>query len=389
MRTMAIVKKVLKELFRDKRTLAMIFLAPILVLWLMNVMFSSNSSTSANLAVVDVPSQVTKNLDKVEHVSIKEYTDKATAKKKLCKNEIDGVIYYHHNKYYVDYANTDSSKTALTKQALKAAITGQSISNMKLALTKNQTQLAKLSQQLALLTQKSSPRSPASQSAKQKLLPKAKKKVKIVNSYQYGDNDTGYFNKIIPIMIAFFIFLFVFLISGMALLNERTTGTLDRLLATPVKRSEIIYGYMISYGIIAVIQSIIIIAVTILLLNIEVAGNVCWFVLISFLIAMIALAFGFLLSTIAESEFQMMQFIPIVVVPQIFFSGIIPLDSMANWVSYLGKILPLTYAGDALNQVILYGRGFEAFAGDIWALLAFIIVLIALNIIGLKRYRKV
>ncbi|MCT6903746.1 MAG: ABC transporter permease, partial [Lactobacillus sp.] len=198
-----------------------------------------------------------------------------------------------------------------------------------------------------------------------------------------------FFNKIEPILVAFFIFLFVFLISGMALLKERTTGTLDRLLATPVKRSEIIYGYMISYGIVAVIQSIIIIGVTIWLLNIEVAGNVLWVILISILVAMVALAFGFLLSTIAESEFQMMQFIPLVVVPQIFFSGIIPLDSMANWVSYLGKILPLTYAGDALNQVILYGRGFESFAGDMLALLIFIVVLVALNIVGLKRYRKV
>lgn len=71
MRVTAIVKKVLKELFRDKRTLAMIFLAPILVLWLMNVMFASNSSTNAKLAVVDVPHQINKNLDKVDHVSIK------------------------------------------------------------------------------------------------------------------------------------------------------------------------------------------------------------------------------------------------------------------------------------------------------------------------------
>ena len=389
MRVTAIVKKVLKELFRDKRTLAMIFLAPILVLWLMNVMFASNSSTNAKLAVVDVPHQVNKNLDKVDHVSIKKYTDRTQARKKLKQNKIDGVIYYHHNKYYVDYANTDSSKTALTKQALKAAITGQSITKIKLALTRSQKQLVKLSKQLAIVAQKNGKQEPTKPSVQKKPKQKKAKKAKIINKYYYGNSDTGFFNKIEPILVAFFIFLFVFLISGMALLKERTTGTLDRLLATPVKRSEIIYGYMISYGIVAVIQSIIIIGVTIWLLNIEVAGNVLWVILISILVAMVALAFGFLLSTIAESEFQMMQFIPLVVVPQIFFSGIIPLDSMANWVSYLGKILPLTYAGDALNQVILYGRGFESFAGDMLALLIFIVVLVALNIVGLKRYRKV
>ena len=93
-------------------------------------------------------------------------------------------------------------------------------------------------------------------------------------------------------------------------------------------------------------------------------------------------------STFAASEFQMMQFIPIIVMPQVFFSGIIPLDSMASWVQVIGKILPLTYVGDAMFQIIMYGKGL----GDIWvailALLIFLAVLLAANILGLKRYLK-
>ncbi len=122
----------------------------------------------------------------------------------------------------------------------------------------------------------------------------------------------------IPILMGFMVFFFVFLISGMALLKERTTGTLDRLLATPVKRSDIVFGYMISYGILAVIQTIVIVVSTIWLLDIEVVGNIINVIIINFFLALVALAFGILLSTLAKSEFQMMQFIPLVVMPQLF-----------------------------------------------------------------------
>lgn len=211
----------------------------------------------------------------------------------------------------------------------------------------------------------------------------------ISNHYRYGDDDTGFFAKIVPILMGFLVFLFVFLISGLALLRERTSGTLDRLLATPVKRSEIVFGYMLGYGFISIIQSTIIVVTTIWLLKIEVVGNIFNIIIISFLLALVALAFGILLSTPANSEFQMMQFIPLVIVPQVFFSGIIPLDSMASWVQYIGKILPLTYTGDALTKIIMYGKGLTDLGGDILALLIFLVVLLWLNIVGLKRYRKV
>ena len=82
-----------------------------------------------------------------------------------------------------------------------------------------------------------------------------------------------FFNKVAPVLIGYILFFFVFLISGMALLKERTTGTLDRLLATPVKRSEVVLGYVLSYSLLAVIQTIIVTLSSIYLLNIEVAGN--------------------------------------------------------------------------------------------------------------------
>ena len=171
----------------------------------------------------------------------------------------------------------------------------------------------------------------------------------------------------------------------MALLKERTSGTLERLLATPVKRSEIVYGYMLSYGLIAIIQTAVVVLAAIWLLDVEVVGNLFHVIIVNVVLALVALAFGILLSTLAKSEFQMMQFIPLVIMPQLFFSGIIPLSSMGDWAQMVGRFLPLTYSGDAMSQIILYGRGLP----NIGVLLIFLVILTILNIVGLRRYRKV
>lgn len=379
MRTLAITKKVLIELFRDKRSLALMFLAPILVMWLMNVMFSANSKSEATIATVDVNQSITRKLRKIDGIDTVKYQDQKVAAKELKSHKVDAVIYYHDNKYDVTHANTDSGKTVLTKQALNAALTKDSFQILTSKLKKTQKMQAKLMKANPLLA-KTLPRAPKN---------KKTSNVKIVNHYQYGNKDTGFFAKMVPILLGFFVFLFVFLISGMALLKERTSGTLDRLLATPVRRSEIVFGYMFGYGIISIAQATVIVLATIWLLKIEVVGNIFNVILVSFLLALVALAFGLLLSTLAGSEFQMMQLIPIVIVPQVFFSGIIPLDTMANWVQYIGKVLPLTYTGDALTKIMLYGKGLSSITGDILALLIFLVILIYLNVVGLKRYRKV
>ncbi len=364
MRTLSIAKRVGKELLRDKRTLALVFLAPILVLFLMKLVFSVNSSTDVKIATVNVSSSLVKTIDKTKHVSTKAYSTKAKAKKSLSDKKVDAIIDYKDSDFYVTYANTDASKTSATKMALKSSIIVNTTNKLKDTLQKIQSQM---------------PNAPQTK----------QHKVKIHNKYLYGDSNTNFFDKIVPILMGFFVFFFVFLISGMALLNERTSGTLNRLLATPVKRSEIVFGYMLSYGVLAIVQTLIVVLFTIWALKVEVVGNILYVILINFVLALVALAFGILMSTFAKSEFQMMQFIPLIIVPQIFFSGIIPLDTMANGVKVISYILPLKYAGDALTGIVMSGDGFVKIVPSILILLIFLVVLTLLNIIGLKKYRKV
>ena len=328
MRTIAIAKKVIKELLRDKRTLALMFVAPVFIMWLMNLMFSASATVTVKLAIQDVPSSLVSRMDDLEHVSVKTYKDLDQAKEALNDEKVDAVISYKDGEYHVAYANTDASKTSVTRQVLRTSIASEDTNQL----------LARVKQSLPQLELKV-------------------KSPEIKESYEYGNEDTGFFAKMIPVLLGFVVFFFVFLISGMALLKERTSGTLDRLLATPVKRSEIVYGYMLSYGFIAILQTGVVVLAAIWLLKIEVVGSLLNVIIVNVVLALVALAFGILLSTLAKSEFQMMQFIPLVIMPQLFFSGIIPLDSMGDWAKTLGKFLPLTYSGDAMSQIILYGRG--------------------------------
>lgn len=392
MRTIAIMNRVLKELFRDKRTLALMFVAPILIMLLMSVIFNTNSTTDVNVATVSVSSKLNEELGSLKHVTVKSYDTKADAKHALNQETVDAIVQKSGKNYDLTYANTDSSKTTAVKLAFKNALTATSISQLKLAIKQSTTAVAKLQAQLALAQKAANGPTASVTNHANAVTPKTSQSnsaPKVTNHYVYGDQDTGYFAKMLPILMGFFVFFFVFLISGMALLKERTTGTLDRLLATPVKRSSIVFGYMLSYGVLAILQTVLIVLVTVWLLGIEVVGSLVSVVLINLLLALVALAFGILLSTFANSEFQMMQFIPLVVVPQVFFSGIIPLDSMADWVKDISYMIPLKYSGDAVNEIIMRGTSIFSLGGDMAVLLGFLIVLTVLNIVGLRRYRKV
>lgn len=381
MRIFAISQKVFIELLRDKRTLLLLFAVPIFIMWLMNAAFSASTETDVTIAVVGVSENITKSLDDVQHITARDFQSQDSAQDALEKEKVDAILSFKdENHYQVTYANTDPGKTTMTRQVINSTLkqvqVQELIDNLKKAQQANlQAQVQSTEGQMTQTTTSPDDSSQIN--------------IKLSENYIYGDKNTTFFTKMTPILMGFFVFFFVFLISGMALLKERTTGTLDRLLATPVKRSDIVFGYMLAYSLVAALQTFVIVLSTIWLLDLEVLGNIGDVIIVNIIFALVALSFGLLLSTLAKSEFQMMQFIPLVVTPQIFFSGIIPLDAMADWVQSLGKFLPLYYAGHALSKIILNGTSILQLGFDISILLIFLLVLTILNVIGLKRYRKV
>ncbi|MHC3377792.1 ABC transporter permease [Ligilactobacillus equi] len=191
MRTWAISIKVIKELFRDKRTLMLMFVAPLLILWLMSIMVSANSATKVKLATVGVDVGVVKKLDKFNGITVKKYASKTGAQRALKDNKVDGMIIQGDSrKYNVTYANTDATKTALTKAALKNILVQENISKMTQMVVQQQLIIAQLKAQL---TGRAVPQNTSQSNQSQK-------EIKIQNYYNYGDDCESLY---LPLHIAF------------------------------------------------------------------------------------------------------------------------------------------------------------------------------------------
>lgn len=389
MRTSAIVKRVIREMLRDKRTLALMFVAPLLILTLMYFLFQTNSTAVAKIGVSQVDTSLATAL-KTKHTELAAYGAHTDAQTAIRQHRLAAFIRENDGRLTVTYANSQPSDTALVKQALKGGLAKLKVQALVTA-TKAQKRL--LNQQAktlktALAQRPVSAGTTTRQATKKAASPQAPRYT-VTSHYLYGDSGSTFFDTFLPVLLGFFVFFFVFLISGISLLNERTTGTLTRLLATPIRRGEIIAGYLIGYGLFAVLQTVITVAFALTVFNIHMLGSVWAILLINFLLAMVALSMGIFISTFANSEFQMIQFIPLLIVPQIFFSGIITISTMPTWLQGVAHIFPLYYGGDALMNVATRGFSLSDVQGDLGVLALFAILFTVLNVVGLKRYRRV
>ncbi|HEX9044386.1 MAG TPA: ABC transporter permease, partial [Candidatus Limnocylindrales bacterium] len=192
-----------------------------------------------------------------------------------------------------------------------------------------------------------------------------------------------------PAIVGFLVYFFVYILTGVSFLRERTGGTLERLLATPVTRGEIVAGYTLGFGVFAVIQVVVMLLWSLgtltvpavgplssfrLGLGIELAGSPLLAFLVVLLAAVGALCLAIFLSTFARTELQIVQFIPIVIVPQFLLSGILfPVDSLPDVLKPVAPFLPLSYAVDGLRQVFVRGAdlGLPALQLDLLVLAAF------------------
>lgn len=175
--------------------------------------------------------------------------------------------------------------------------------------------------------------------------------------------QTGTFDRVGLTMLGIFPFVVMFLVTSIAMLRERTSGTLERLLTTPLPRPALLLGYGGAFGLAAAVQALATVAVATTVYDLEVAGSLALVVLIAVVDAALGVALGLLASAFARSEFQAVQFMPVIVLPQFFLCGLlVPREQMAGWLQVVSDVLPLTYAVDALQEV---GRSTEP-TGTMW-----------------------
>ncbi|MGZ6273316.1 MAG: ABC transporter permease [Candidatus Limnocylindrales bacterium] len=345
LRVAAVVRRIVAQFRRDPRTLGLLFAAPLAIIALLGWVLSSSGESVARVAIVSesnqpasaaVVSRLTAALQGQPTVEVDASVhDATTARQKLKDKQLDLVI-----DLPPDFT-VQSPKFELVTLGLNPTGEASVIPNIQQALVKA------IAGNLGAAL-------PA-----------------IERATVYGSPDATVLDTLAPVVVGFFVYFFVFILTGISFLRERIGGTLERLLATPVSRSEIVLGYSLGFGFFATLQIALVLAFVLGRLEVPALGPVPAFAiglgvrtvgnpLIAYLLVLVlglgAVSLGIFLSTFARTEFQILQFIPIVIVPQGLLGGFFwPIEQLPSLLQPVARVLPVTYAIDGLRQVMIAG----------------------------------
>ena len=194
------------------------------------------------------------------------------------------------------------------------------------------------------------------------------------------------FQQVAGSLLGVFPMLVMFLITSVATLRERTSGTLERILISPITKFEFIIGYAIAFGIASALQGIIVSSYAIGPLGLKIEGSQGALISIAILDALLGLALGLFVSSFAKTEFQAIQFLPVILLPQLLLSGLLaPRDSMPSVLENISNFLPLSYAVDATRKVLM-GQG--SIVDDVVIISLFLVLLLGAGSLTLRRTTK-
>jgi len=199
-------------------------------------------------------------------------------------------------------------------------------------------------------------------------------------------NQTPMFDRVGAPLLGMFPFLVMFLVTSIATLRERQSGTLERLLALPLAKADLVGGYALAFGVLAALQAVIASTFATYALGLDVAGDVWLLVVVAVVDCLLGTALGLFLSAFAATEFQAVQFLPAFVLPQFLLCGLlVPRDSLPAVLHAVSDVLPLSYAVDAMHTIAVNTDGRSDVLVDIAIILAFVVVLIAAGAATLRR----
>jgi ABC-2 type transport system permease protein len=206
-----------------------------------------------------------------------------------------------------------------------------------------------------------------------------------------GDAASQGFSSLGPPLLALIPFIVMFLVTSVTTLRERSSGTLERLLAMPTGKGDFLGGYALAFGLVATVQSVLAVALSFLVLGLDVSGPVWMLVVVAVADALLGTALGLFVSAFARTEFQAVQFMPLVVIPQILLCGLfLPRDAMPRALEAISGVLPLSYAVDAMTAVSTgTGTALGGVDASVWSdlavVLAFAVAGLALGAATLRR----
>src|SRR6202022_1450926 len=332
-RVLAITRRIFSQFRHDRRTLALLFVVPLVILSLLYYLLRGGGGQPAvgavNLDTGPLGAVVARQLESSSQVKASQL-DLTTAQSRLRDNRLAGYIVLPTN-FSSDVLQQGVLRPEVHLEGSQPAQSGAVLQAL------SQSLLA------ALGTLPSQPglRPP---------------RLDLRVTYLYGGPQLDTLDYFGGAFIGLVVFFLVFVITCVAFLRERAQGTLERLMASPLRRAEIVLGYMLGFTVLALVQSVEVLAFSLLVLHVHNVGNVALIFLLEALMAIAAVNLGIFLSMFARTEFQAVQFIPLVIVPQMLLAGIIfPISTEPRPLQALSRVLPLTYAVEGLRNIMIKG----------------------------------
>jgi ABC-2 type transport system permease protein len=341
-RALAITGRLLSQFRHDRRTLAILFVTPLIVLGLFAALFRNDAPPPA-LGVVQLDDgalgpALAKQLAASDLVDAMQMTE-AEAIGAMVEGDLAGYVVL-----------PEGFSTAASTGSLRPHITLEGTDQQSTIVIQQAVQGAALAA-VRELAAGAPPGGPAAS------VPELDPQV----AYRYGGGELDALDLLGGPFIGMLVFFLVYVVTSVSFLRERSLGTLERLMASPLRRTEIVVGYMLGFGLVAVVQAAEVLAFGLLVLGLYNAGDIVLIFGIEVLLALAAVNLGIFLSTFARNEFQAVQFIPLIVVPQVLLSGIIvPVAAEPDWLQAVSNVLPLTYAVDGLRDIMLRGADLGA-----------------------------
>ncbi len=364
-RTLALAQRIVRQVVHDRRTLALLFIVPLFVMTILNFVLNSSGAT-LTLGVVApdtasggfVTGQVTQGLSGQHGVSVKEIA-RSEVETALRKGEVDGVLIFP-----TDYQ--PGSPAALTLR-LEGSNPGTASALRSL-----------VAQLVARLQAGGSPGVTLGGSAPSNL----------DVTYLHGGPEYTQTDALAPLLVGVFAFFFVFLLTAVSFLRERSQGTLERLRVSPLSKTELVLGYVLGFTLFALIQSLIILLFVIYVLRVHYTGNLGLLFLVTVALTVGGVNMGIFASAFARNELQVIQFIPLLIVPQILLGGLFfPVATLPVVLKQIAYVFPLTYANFALKGVMLKGDGLPTIWPDLLFLVAFAALMVAGASLSLRQDR--
>jgi len=375
-RILSLAGRILRQVIHDRRTLALIFLVPLLVMTLLFLVLNSPTSTPT-LAIV-YPTDA--GSARVHRLFAALLPSAETLKvREIAASQVDSTL-EHGDADAVLIFPPDFTQ-ALARGAhpvLSLMLEGSDPARAGIL----QAQVQNMARQISIAVA-----GEQAQSGQPTVLPGVGTQVTLAPPrYLHGGPQYTMTDSLAPVFIGVFSFFFVFLLTSIAFLRERSQGTIERVMVSPLTRGELVMGYVCGFTLFALIQSLIILLFVVFILHVHSSGNLALVFLVAALLTIGSVNLGIFLSTFAQNEFQVIQFIPLVFGVQIFLSGVFwPIAQLPGVLHPISYLLPLTYANEALRDVMLKNADIGTIGPDLIAPLVFALVMIGLSSLTTRR----